>query len=123
MEVKMHSSLFRALLAGSALLAGFVLEFPTGMASAGGPMIQVQEESAPYVTGSGFTPNGPVVLKEKQVGVKGAIAKLHITAESNGDIAQFGECDGNNAISFVATDTTTGLKSNKTASGVYTCIN
>jgi hypothetical protein len=92
--------------------------------SASGPHITlVQGQSAPYVTGTGFTAFGPVVLKEFQLGTTGPIWRGHITANADGNIAQFGQCDGSNQIAFRAVDKTTGLKSNKTPYQVYPCIN
>jgi hypothetical protein len=119
MRVSLHRTVVVALAAASIGLA-----IPATTASASGkPVIVAQEESAPYITGQNFTPFGPVVITERAVGVAAPVAKIHITANADGFIAQFGECDGNNQLTFKAYDVTTKQHSNKTPPAVYPCIN
>ena len=109
---------------GAAGLCTIVLAGATAAASlAGGPTITlVQGQSAPYVTGSGFTPGGAVRFKEFQLGTKKPIWTAVITADGFGNFAQFGQCDGANEIAFRAIDNVTGVRSNRTKFQVYTCI-
>jgi hypothetical protein len=57
------------------------------------PTIQVFDPSTPYVTGSGFTPNGQIQLVEKNVGVKGKpLLKEVVSADGNGNLFAYLAC-------------------------------
>ncbi len=114
------------------LLSGAAALLPTSVASAVAtpkltPTITVTEpggSNGPYVTGTGFTPNGNYVVYEW---VKGAMhppyySKVNGTADSSGNFATFDSCDGNTALKIQAKDLTTKAKSNVWPAMAYSCI-
>jgi hypothetical protein len=112
--------------AASALLivvAGMGLSSPAWAKPKPKPTIAVQNSGSPFVSGSKFTPDGPVVLTEWAVGTKKPISTESENAESTGSIFFYLNCDGQQSVYFQAKDTTTHKKSNKTAPTVLVCIN
>lgn len=114
------------------LLSGAAALLPTTAASAVttpklSPTITVTEpggSNGPYVTGTGFTPDGKYVVYEW---VKGAThppyyTKLKGTADASGDFATYDSCDGNTELKIQALDKTTKTMSNVWPAMSYLCI-
>jgi hypothetical protein len=122
-EAEMHGR--RVLMGAASLLLGGATM--VGLSSAawatGNPTITVSDPngSAPFIQGHNFTHNGLVKVKEWEVGMTAPLHVFKWSADSQGNLAHFAFCEGNNPLQFKATDLATGKSTAKTAPLAYPC--
>ena len=88
------------------------------------PAIQVVDGSTPYVTGTGFTPDGSVTVTDKTVGKpKVAPYTETVTADASGNLFAYLPCGlGGRTETVKAQDGTTGRSSAKSPPMNLFCI-